>query len=206
MKLQKIDLNTLDPNEIGSWPLQMRIISLLVIGIVTIVAYYFLLINNQVRHLSAQQNKQSSLRNEFRDKHHKAANIETYKAQMEEMKNTLKELLRQLPTEEKVPSLMEDFSLQAIAAGLEFNLIKPGNAVAKDFYTELPVKMTIVGLYHGFGRFISGIAKLSRIVTLHDFSIKTNLTQSSNENKHQEQNLILEIEAKTYWCSNRENL
>lgn len=206
MKLQKIDLNTLEPNEIGSWPLQMRVIALAIIGIVTIAGHFFLLVNNQATELETQRSKQLSLRNEFSDKYYKAANIEAYKTQMEEMKNTLKELLRQLPTEEKVPSLMEDLSLQANAAGLEFNLIKPGKAVAKDFYTELPVKMTIIGSYHGFGRFIGGIAKLPRIVTLHDFSIKANATKGVEEHKTQGQNLIMEIDAKTYWCADRENL
>ena len=203
MNLQEIDLSKLDPNEIGAWPLQVRIIALTIIGLATILLNFLIFINPQLSTLDKQYNRQLVLRDEFREKHHKAANLEAYKNQMEEMKNTLKGLLRQLPTEGKIPSLMEDISLQATAAGLEFDLIKPGAEVSKEFYNELPIKISIVGSYHGFGRFISGIAKLPRIVTLHDFDIKTN---KNTNNKRLEQDLLLEIEAKTYWCTNRESL
>ncbi len=205
MDLQEIDLNKLDFNEIGGWPLQMRVIAFVFIGLVAIGLGYFLFVSKKVVEFEMQHNKQISLRNEFRDKYHKAANRDIYKNQMEEMKNTLRGLLRQLPTDGNVPSLMEDISLQATTAGLEFNLIKPGIEVSKEFYTELPIDMTIVGSYHGFGKFISGIAKLPRIVTLHDFDIVVN-PPKNNDNKRQEQALTMKIAAKTYWCANRENL
>jgi type IV pilus assembly protein PilO len=205
MKVQEFDLSKLDFNEIGSWPLPMRIVAFVLIGVVVNIASYFMFINNQLSNFTMQYNRQISLRSEFKDKYHKAANLEAYKHRMEEMKNTLRILLRQLPTEGRLPSLMEDISLQASAAGLEFNLIKPGDEVSKEFYTELPIKMSILGSYHGFGVFISGIAKLPRIVTLHDFEI----TMNSNNNdgkKRQDQPLTMSLEAKTYWCANRENL
>lgn len=204
MNLQELDFNKLDFNEIGCWPLQMRIVALVLIGIMTIAATYFLFISQQITDLYEQHKRQISMRNEFRDKYHKAANLEAYKQQMEESKKTLTDLLQQLPSEGKVPSLMEDISLQATDAGLEFNLIKPGNEVVKEFYTELPIKMLIAGSYHGFGRFISGLAKLPRIVTLHNFTIKSSVNTAVG--KQSERHLVLEIEAKTYWCANRENL
>ena len=100
---------------------------------------------------------------------------------------------------------MENISLQAAVAGLEFSLIKPGKEIDKEFYTELPIEMSIIGSYHGFGKFISGIAKLPRIVTLHDFEITIN-NKNSNEQGSKEKNLLMELETKTYWCANKENL
>jgi type IV pilus assembly protein PilO len=205
MKVQEFDLSKLDFNEIGSWPLPMRIVAFVLIGVVVNIASYFMFINNQLSNFTMQYNRQISLRSEFKDKYHKAANLEAYKHRMEEMKNTLRILLRQLPTEGRLPSLMEDISLQASAAGLEFNLIKPGDEVSKEFYTELPIKMSILGSYHGFGVFISGIAKLPRIVTLHDFEITMN-SKNNDGKKRQDQPLTMSLEAKTYWCANRENL
>ena len=205
MNLSNVDFNKLEFTEIGAWPLPARIIAFVLIGLLGIVANYFIFVNKQVMDLNTQRSRDMALRHEFRDKFHKAANLEVYKNQMEEMKNTLRILLRQLPSEGKVPSLMEDISLQAIAAGLEFDLIKPGVEVTKEFYTELPIKMSIIGSYHGFGKFISGIAMLPRIVTLHDFEIKTR-SKASVLSKNKEQQLIMELSAKTYWCADRENL
>lgn len=205
MDKSELDFSKLDFNEIGSWPKPMRIVAFVAIGVFSLIINYFLLIKPQYADFNVQHNKQINLRNEFRDKYHKAANLEAYKQRMEEMKNVLRILLQQLPTEVNVPSLMEDISLQATAAGLEFSLIKPGDEVSKGFYTELPINMSILGTYHGFGMFISGLAKLPRIVTLNDFDITLN-NKNNDGKKRQDQSLIMTLEAKTYWCANRENI
>lgn len=206
MNTTNIDFSKLEFNEIGAWPLPARILVLLGIAVLAILASYFLFVNEKVMDLHDKHSVGLALRDEFRDKFHKAASLEVYKRQMEEMKDTLHVLLRQLPAEGKVPSLMEDISLQAMVAGLEFSLIKPGTEVVKEFYTELPIKMYITGSYHGFGKFISGIAMLPRIVTLHDFEIKINQANPKDSNKRQTKPLAMELNAKTYWCPNRENL
>jgi type IV pilus assembly protein PilO len=205
MNIQEIDFNTLDFNEIGIWPLPLRIVAFVVIGIVVIIANYFFLISGQISDFNNQHNRQISLRNEFKDKYHKAANLEAYKQRMKEIKSTLQVLLLRLPTEELLPALMEDISMQAVTAGLEFSLIKPEDAVAKTFYTELTIKMSILGSYHGFGMFISGLAKLPRIVTLHDFEIIIN-NKNAEQNKRQTHSLIMNLDAKTYWYTDREKL
>ena len=109
MDLQEIDLSKLYFNEIGSWPFPTRIIALAIIALLAIAGGYFLFINQKLTALNLQHNKQISLRKEFRDKYHKASNLEAYKEQMKEMKKTLRELLRQLPTEGRVPSLNGEY-------------------------------------------------------------------------------------------------
>ncbi len=125
MALANLEFNGLDFHEIGAWPLQSRIIAFILIGVTVFLLNYFLFINDQVMEFNRQHQKNLMMRKEFRDKYHKAANLDAYKNQMEDMKNLLRKLLRQLPSEGKVASLMEDISLQAVAAGLEFQLIKP---------------------------------------------------------------------------------
>ena len=206
MNLPAIDLSRFDFGEIGGWPRPARIAIFIAIGVIAMLGNYFLLISKQITELTIQHNRQISLREEFRDKYHKAVNLDVYKKQMEIIKKTLHKLFRQLPAEGKVPSLMEEISLQANAAGLEFKLIKPGNEMVKKFYTELPIKMAIVGSYRGFGRFISEIAKLPRIVTLHDFAIKVDKHPNADAAKRQEQTLLMDLDAKTYWGVAREHL
>ena len=114
----------------------------------------------------------------------------------------LQSLLQKLPGRGEIPALLEDISQQALAAGLEFESIKPDDPVDKGFYFEQPIKLVLTGKYNGFGNFVTGLSKLARIVTLHDFSIKKKPGASSKENVQ----LIMEVYAKTYWYVAKEKL
>jgi type IV pilus assembly protein PilO len=139
------------------------------------------------------EKKEVELRNTFETKQAKAANLDAYKKQLEEMKQSFGAMLRQLPNKTEVADLLVDVSQTGLASGLEFELFKPEAEVPREFYAELPIQLKVTGQYHEFGRFISGLAALPRIVTIHDIKIQQRNKQSDN-------NRLLELEAtaKTY--------
>lgn len=196
LKLQNIDFAKLNIYEIGLWPLQLRIIVIAALSLITMVLIYFLIVSNKVQNYSHLHEQQMALRKEFTSKYSQAANLDLYKQQMVNMKKTFHDLLMQLPAEGQVAILMEEISTQATSAGLEFKLIRPGKPIDKGFYQELPIKMAISGSYHGLGEFISSLAKMERIVTLHNFDIRVD---SSVKNAAPGTMLIMEVDAKTYW-------
>lgn len=193
-------IDELDIHEIGVWPFNFRALALVFILVVSIIASYFVLLKDNVSHLYSLQLQQSKLRNSFVDAYAKAVNLEAYKTQMIEIQTMLKKLLQKLPSKGEIPALLEDISQQAISAGLDFELIKPEEPVDKGFYFEQPIKMVVVGKYHGFGNFVTGLSKLPRIVTLHNVSI--NKRDSNKDASVLEMNLY----AKTYWYASKEKM
>lgn len=187
-----IDLNDLDVNNFGTWPMPVKIISTTILSLIILFLGYWTDTRKQLAQLDAQQREEMNLRTTFEDKQSKAANLDAYKEQMATMKASFGALLRQLPEKTEVPGLIEDISHQGLAAGLEFRTIRllPENQI--DFYVELPIEISVVGSFHQFGEFVSNIAALPRIVTLHDFSIKPIKGDSGPDN------LIMNITAKTY--------
>jgi type IV pilus assembly protein PilO len=155
------------------------------------VGLYFLVWNEQRPELQRHQDEEQQLRQSFRDKHAKAVNLEVYKQQLKDIERSFGALLRQLPGKTEVPSLLVDISQTGLAAGLEEKLFQPEPEHRMDFYAELPIKIRLSGSYHQFGEFVSGIAALPRIVTLHDIDIKP-------DNKDAYDQLSLELTAKTY--------
>jgi type IV pilus assembly protein PilO len=147
--------------------------------------------NEQRQELQRRQDEEQKLRQEFREKHAKAVNLELYKQQLKDIERSFGALLRQLPGKTEVPSLLVDISQTGLAAGLQEKLFQPEAEQKKDFYAELPIKIRLTGSYHQFGEFVSGIAALPRIVTLHDIDIKS-------DNKDAYDQLSLELTAKTY--------
>ena len=191
----------LDIREIGLWPLEFRAVALLVVFGVGLVASYFLLSKDSFSSLITLQSQQYKLRSSFSDSYSQAVNLDAYKTQMIDIQKMLQNLLQKLPGQGEIPALLEDISQQALAAGLEFELIKPEDPVDKGFYFEQPIRMSLVGQYHGFGNFITGLSKLTRIVTLHDFSIKRNASSTKGNSI-----LTMEVYAKTYWYVAKEKL
>src|SRR6202007_957666 len=141
--------------------------------------------------LQRREAEEQQLRTEFRDKHAKAVNLEVYKQQLKDIERSFGALLRQLPGKTEVPSLLVDISQTGLAAGLQEKLFQPEPEQKKDFYAELPIKILFTGSYHQFGEFVSGIAALPRIVTLHDIDIKSDSKDAYDQ-------LSLELTAKTY--------
>jgi len=169
VKLQ--DLNNLDFNDIGDWPLPVKLFIVLLVAILVGVAWYYMDTQDQYAGLERVRREEQTLRADFEEKQQKAVNYEKYKEQLAEMKQTFGAMLRQLPNKKEVADLLIDVSQTGLAAGLEFQLFQPQNEIPKDFYAELPIKIRVVGDYHEFGEFISGIAALPRIVTMHDIDI-----------------------------------
>src|ERR1700756_5767392 len=186
------ELQSLDPRDPGRWPLPVRAGAVGLCFIVLAVALiYFFVWDEQRPELQRREDIEGQLRNEFKTKHAKAVNLDLYKQQLKDIERSFGALLRQLPGKTEVPNLLVDISQTGLSAGLEEKLFQPQGEVKKDFYAELPIRIRLTGSYHQFGQFVSGIAALPRIVTLHDIAIHT-------ENKDAYDQLSLELTAKTY--------
>jgi type IV pilus assembly protein PilO len=186
------ELRSLDPRDPGRWPLPVLAGAVAVAFLVVAgVLIYLFVWNEQRPRLQQFAAEEQTLKQEFRDKHAKAVNLEVYKQQLKDIERSFGALLRQLPGKTEVPSLLVDISQTGLAAGLQEKLFQPQPEVKKDFYAELPIKIRLSGSYHQFGEFVSGIAALPRIVTLHDIDIKSDSKDAYDQ-------LSLELTAKTY--------
>jgi type IV pilus assembly protein PilO len=186
------ELQSLDPRDPGRWPLAIRAGAVgLCFIVVTVALIYFFVWDEQRPELQRREDVEQQLRNEFRAKHAKAVNLDLYKQQLKDIERSFGALLRQLPGKTEVPNLLVDISQTGLSAGLEEKLFQPQQEQRKDFYAELPIRIRLTGSYHQFGQFVSGIAALPRIVTLHDIQITT-------ASKDAYDNLSLELTAKTY--------
>lgn len=188
--LREFDLADLDFDNIGSWPVAIKFIlcSLLLIGV--LVGGYYYHVKDLQAQLETEARKEVELKKEFEKKAFQAANLEAYKQQMVEMEESFGALVSQLPSDTEVPGLLEDITNKGLLNGLEINSIDLKNEQAREFYVELPIAIQARGSYHDLGAFISGMAGLPRIVTLHDFNITA---PGSNTNE-----LSMSIVAKTY--------
>lgn len=169
MKLS--DLNNLDPNNIGSWPLPVKIVLIVLLcGAIGGAGYYFDT-QHQLAAWEKSQSTEQDLRKNFAQKWHKVANLDAFREQLEEMNKSFGAMLRQLPDKTEVADLLVDISQTGLANGLEFQLFRPGGENRQGFYAELPIQLIVTGSYHQFGAFVSGLAALPRIVTIHDVEI-----------------------------------
>jgi type IV pilus assembly protein PilO len=169
------DLNNLDVNDIkkiGMAPMPVKAALIVVVCIAVGVAGYFLDTTKQLEELKKTEAKEATLRKTFSEKQAKAANLDAYKQQLEEMKVSFGALLRQLPNKTEIETLLTDISQTGISSGLEIDFFKPEGLSPKEFYAEYPIKLKVTGRYHEFAEFVSGVAALPRIVTLRGFSIK----------------------------------
>ena len=165
------DLDVEDLKKIGSAPLPIKIGIVVVLCVALAAAGYFLDTTNQQASLEKITMEEKELRKIFSNKQAKAANLEAYKQQLEEMRTSFGTLLRQLPNETEIETLLTDISQTGISAGLEIDYFKPVGLRPKEFYSEYPIKLKVTGRYHEFAEFISGVAALPRIVTIQDISI-----------------------------------
>jgi len=186
------ELRALDPREPGRWPLAIRAGAVGVWFLVlTLALTYFFVWSSERPELDRRQAEEQDLRQQFRTKHAKAVNLEVYKQQLADIERSFGALLRQLPGKTEVPNLLVDISQTGLAAGLEEKLFQPEPEEKRDFYAELPIKIRLSGSYHQFGDFVSGIAALPRIVTLHDIEIKPDSKDGYDQ-------LTLDVTARTY--------
>ncbi len=186
------ELRTLDTSDPGRWPLLFRAVAVGVVfvGVVAFCIYMFV-IKTEVPLLERAQREEQELRATFEDKQRRAANFDAYRAQLAEIERDFGAMLRQLPGRTEVPNLLVDISQTGLSAGLEEQLFQPMGEIQRDFYAELPIKIRLSGSYHELGSFVSGIAALPRIVTLHDIAIVPVDDEIPDE-------LTLDVTAKTY--------
>ena len=186
------ELKSLDVNDVGRWPLPFRI-AVIVIAFVLVVGvgWYYKINQDMAPRLQRAQADEQSLRVTFENKQRKAANYDAYRAQLTQMEQSFGTMLRQLPGETEIPSLIVDISQTGLAAGLQEKLFQPQPEVPRDFYAEKPIKISLSGGFHEIANFVSGVAALPRIVTLHDIVI----TPDNAENFDM---LTMEVTAKTY--------
>ena len=181
------ELKNVNLTNIGTSPLWVKVLLIGLVCIAILFAGYWLHHKNQLEDLKRVQAKEVELKTTFENKAEKAANLELYKVQLEEMRRTFGTLLRQLPSKTEIPALIVDISQTGLASGLEIELFKPEAESIKEFYAEKPISLRVRGDYHQFGTFASEIAALPRIVTLHNISLSPN-----NEK------MVMTATAKTY--------
>lgn len=190
-------LRDLDPNRPGEWPLLVKaLVLLLVVALVAGAAWYFQW-DDQKRQLDRVTAQERELRQEFESKQRRAANLEAYEEQLAEMRESFGDMLRQLPSRAEVAELLVDISQTGLSAGLEFELFRPQSNVRQDFYAELPVAIRVRGDYHQFASFVSGVANLPRIVTIHDIAVGDPGRGRGSDDDDGKKTMTLT--AKTYW-------
>lgn len=186
------ELQSLDVNDIGRWPLVFRAAVIALVFVVVLgLGIYWTIIEDKYPQLQRVQEEEQTLRVAFENKQRKAANYDAYKAQLSQMEQSFGTMLRQLPGKTEIPSLIVDISQTGLAAGLQEKLFLPQGEIPRDFYAEKPITISLAGGYHEIANFVSGIAALPRIVTLHDI----NITPDDPDNYDR---LTLEVTAKTY--------
>lgn len=184
-------LESLDPDNIGSWPLIFRSAIWILVFLICGAAVYWFLLKNTYQELQVKQSEEVRLIESYTAKASDAANLTALKLQMDEMKQTFGALLRQLPEDTEVPGLLEDISQLGLDSGLEFESIGLGKEFVKEFYAELPIDIKVKGGYHSLATFVSGISALPRIVTLHNYTLTPDSDKTNDS-------LLMTVTAKTY--------
>lgn len=186
------ELKQLDPRDPGRWPLPVRLGAIAIFFLLlSLVLLYALVWNSRKDELAALQGTEMQLRDQFRSKHAKAVNLDLYKQQLIDIEKSFGAMLRQLPGKTEMPSLLVDISQAGLGAGLQQRLFQRMPEETRDFYAEQPIKIRVRGSYHQLAEFVSTIAALPRIVTLHDVSI------SAPRNAGFDQ-LQMDVTARTY--------
>lgn len=187
------ELNELDFSNVGNWPPVAKGILVAVLVAAVVFAVFWFDTRHQQDQLEKLQKEEQTLKDTVKVKASRAASLEEYRQQLEEMRQSFGEMRRQLPSKTEVAALLVDISQTGLASGLEFELFQPQPEIAKDFYAELPIKIRVTGSYHEFGNFVSGVAALPRIVTLHDITLQPKGKADSDSDQ-----LVMTATAKTY--------
>lgn len=184
------EMNDLDFEQLAIWPFEVKFVVGLVIAILTGVLGFYLLVNDKLPLLETAKAQEVELKNSYEAKYRIAINLQAYEEQLAMIQKDFSSMLRSLPTSNETPGLLDDITFVGTSAGLNFKLLNWQQEVPKEFYTELPIQMEVRGDYHDFGKFLSDVAGLPRIVTVHDF-----------EMVNETGGLRLSLQAKTYRTS-----
>lgn len=174
MSQKKTSIKNLDFNNIGAWPQNAKVVFCVLVTVFILIIAWFLLISGKREELQRLEGQERELRADFEDKQGRASNLEPLKQQLAQMEQVLQQMLRQLPSRTEMPDLIIDISQTALSSGLANELFQPGPESPQEFYAEKPIALRMVGNYHQFGAFVSGVASLPRVVilTMHDISLK----------------------------------
>ena len=171
---KKINLKELDINNIGAWPRQAQMGFCVILALIIILLGWWLFVRGKQKELEKLEIQETELRTEFENKQGRASNLEPLKQQLAQMEQQLQQMLRQLPSKTEMPDLIVDISQTALATGIQNELFQPAGETKREFYAEKPIALRMVGTYHQFGAFVSGVASLPRVVimTMHDISLQ----------------------------------
>ncbi len=188
MNLDLSQFNDIDFENIGAWPKLVKVVFAALLAICVFVGSYFLFVSDAIEALNAEQQKEQQLKSDFKSKYQLAANLKLYREQLAVMEVQFAELLKMLPSQNEMPGLLDDITFVATDAGLKINSLDWDSEIVREFYIEFPIKIAVSGDYHQLGHLVSGVAKLPRIVSLHDFVISRDGSGG----------LAMDILAKTY--------
>ncbi len=188
MNLDLSQFNDIDFENIGAWPKLVKVVFAALLAICVFVGSYFLFVSDAIDALNAEQQKEQQLKSDFKSKYQLAANLKLYREQLAVMEVQFAELLKMLPSQNEMPGLLDDITFVATDAGLKINSLDWDSEIVREFYIEFPIKIAVSGDYHQLGHLVSGVAKLPRIVSLHDFVISRDGSGG----------LAMDILAKTY--------
>lgn len=191
MAIGNVNLSDLDINDAGNWPFVVKlIVSILILAVIVAGGWHFFWkdLQLQAERVAAEE---VQLRQQFETRQRRAANLEAYEELLADMREELADRLRQLPSRGEIPQLLADVSQAGLGVGLDFELFRPGSIQQREFYAERPIQIEVRGNYHQFGRFISEVANMPRIVTVHDVSISRNNSDDGD--------LSMQATARTYW-------
>lgn len=194
--MDAIDFSELTLDNIGQWPFPVRIGAMVAVGVLIIGLGYWLIVKSQFEQLDTLVTQENSLKSEFETKQKEASNLQAYRNQLQLMNERFGAMLKQLPAKNEMPGLLEEISKTGVACGLRFELFAPQPEITHDFYVELPIKITVIGSYMQLATFLSRVAEMNRIVTLHEFTI---VGESSKDHKTiSSDQLVMNITAKIY--------
>lgn len=194
--MNSINLSELTLDNIGQWPLPIKIGSIAGVALLIVALGYWLIVKGNFEQLETMEAQEVTLKTDFETKQRQAANLQAYRNQLELMNERFGTMLKLLPAKNEMPGLLEEISKTGVVSGLKFELFAPQAEVKQDFYVELPIKITVIGTYMQLAIFLSRVAEMSRIVTLHEFSIAG---LASKDNKMvSEDELVMNITAKIY--------
>jgi type IV pilus assembly protein PilO len=188
------EINDLDCEQIAFWPFEVKSMVAVFVLVISLISGCYFLVKNKLPILKMAQHRELTLQQTYQGKYRVAVNLDAYEEQLGQLQSDFSSMLKSLPTSNETPGLLDDITLVGTSAGLTFRLLNWQKEIPKEFYSELPIEMEVFGGYHNFGQFASKIARLPRIVTVHDFEV----TQEVDI-------LKLKIQAKTYRTSNKQN-
>jgi len=190
MKFDASQFDNLELDNIGQWPAAAKLILAIFLAVIVAFLGYMGLISDQIKTLERSYAEEVTLKKAYQTKYHIAVNLDLFRIQMDEAEDTFANQLRQLPNSHEVPGLLDDITFVGTTSSLDFVKLEWQPEISKEIYIELPIDIEVIGPYHSFGQFVSKIANLPRIVTLHDFTIQVEKNSSDTLN--------LKLQAKTY--------